>query len=370
MKQDKQRLANKPFGEIVSDGFRLFFQTYSKIIIPFALFYIAYIIVSVFLLGALQANLYDLYIAESALIDRYNANPFEAVLQFSDQEYSAIQPYVNMNLLIAFLDGIILGVFTALSLCTVSSFLYKTHMEENPSFSDEFISSFNSKLLIVVLVLGVGVSVCFGYSLFLMIPGIIIFCFFIFLVYTYNMKDVDRPFMESRLSPSGNYIKIIGVFLLAQLIFSLFDLITIVIRIFIWNVNPVDYTYWYTPAGGMNFGMIITRDIVYSIITILISPLFICLLTPVFAVAKAQKDIGYRRKKQQYMSWGTQYERQPASGQRAYEPERGYSQFPATRTRAQPQSGFYCPFCGTLIRSPKKFCPNCGETVDFKGARR
>ncbi|MCK4781179.1 MAG: zinc-ribbon domain-containing protein, partial [Candidatus Lokiarchaeota archaeon] len=24
---------------------------------------------------------------------------------------------------------------------------------------------------------------------------------------------------------------------------------------------------------------------------------------------------------------------------------------------------FYCPFCGTLIQTPKKFCPKCGENL-------
>jgi len=28
-------------------------------------------------------------------------------------------------------------------------------------------------------------------------------------------------------------------------------------------------------------------------------------------------------------------------------------------------SGMYCPFCGGLIKTPKKFCPNCGESLEF-----
>jgi hypothetical protein len=28
-------------------------------------------------------------------------------------------------------------------------------------------------------------------------------------------------------------------------------------------------------------------------------------------------------------------------------------------------SSFYCPFCGVNIKTPKKFCPNCGESLEF-----
>ncbi|MEJ2250170.1 MAG: S8 family serine peptidase, partial [Candidatus Lokiarchaeota archaeon] len=28
-------------------------------------------------------------------------------------------------------------------------------------------------------------------------------------------------------------------------------------------------------------------------------------------------------------------------------------------------SAFYCPFCGVQLRSPKKFCPNCGKSLEF-----
>jgi rubrerythrin len=26
---------------------------------------------------------------------------------------------------------------------------------------------------------------------------------------------------------------------------------------------------------------------------------------------------------------------------------------------------FYCPFCGKALDSPKKYCPRCGENIEF-----
>ena len=30
-----------------------------------------------------------------------------------------------------------------------------------------------------------------------------------------------------------------------------------------------------------------------------------------------------------------------------------------------PEAGFYCPFCGGVIKTPKRFCPHCGESLMF-----
>jgi len=47
----------------------------------------------------------------------------------------------------------------------------------------------------------------------------------------------------------------------------------------------------------------------------------------------------------------------------SYEPQEQAYVTPESPSEIGP--GMYCPFCGALIKTPKKFCPNCGESLEF-----
>jgi len=85
--------------------------------------------------------------------------------------------------------------------------------------------------------------------------------------------------------------------------------------------------------------MIILYQILLNLANILLAPLFICLLTVIFASLKAKKDLGVKY-------------------QRSY-----YSVREEPTLISQNEGRFYCPYCGVLIHSLKKFCPRCGENL-------
>ena len=108
--------------------------------------------------------------------------------------------------------------------------------------------------------------------------------------------------------------------------------------------------------------MLILYNILYSIVDIILAPLFICLLTVLFSSLKAKKDLGVQF-------------------QQAYQPSRDiyqesyrilrqepYRDIETEETTSIPEIGIknrlYCPYCGTLIKTPKKFCSNCGESLE------
>ncbi|MFX0071625.1 MAG: hypothetical protein ACFFAO_11090, partial [Candidatus Hermodarchaeota archaeon] len=282
----KQQLAEKSFVEILKDGFRLFIKTYLVIILPMMFFYICYIVLRALILTDLIWHGFILRERADYVINQYAKNPNSV----SEQEYDIVVQSYLFQTLIGFLDLLILAVLTVIALCSVSSFLYKTYLNKNPNFKEEFKNSFNKSLFKVVLLIGLGFSL--GWNIF-WIPGIIIGVLFIFFVYTYNMENIKRPVREARLiSGAGNhsYLKVLGIFAISFLIINTINFIYTLILVTVRPVNSATLISWYNPATR-NYGMIILYELTNNLITILFTPLLVCLLTPLFVSLKAQKEI-------------------------------------------------------------------------------
>jgi hypothetical protein len=150
------------------------------------------------------------------------------------------------------------------------------------------------------------------------------------------MKEVEHPISEARRISKGNFWKILGMFVFNVVFIFIFRFIfEIILDIFL---NPIPDS-WFAP-NTRNYGMIILYQILVNLIDIILAPLFICLLTALFASLKAKKDLGF-------------------SPQIQYTVQETHSQQP------QVEDHFYCPFCGYEMKAPKKFCPNCGEKFSF-----
>jgi len=262
-------------------------------------------------------------------------------------------------------EGIIGAVFTAIAICSVSSFLYKKYVHGFADFGKELKNAFNKKMLLVIVILGFCVPA--GTFFLLFIPGIAIFYYYIFFVQTYNMKDVLNPTKETRSIAKGNFLKIIGVFVASVIITSIINIPVQYILDLIWNVNTTIYLTWLNPIS-QNYVLLFLYRLSYDIVGILLAPLFICILTTLFASSKARYDLGYQ--KRSYLSQRPRYR-----GDEEYTP---YSSYPrSSETYAKPndvetatkvpeiKEGMYCPFCGVHIKTPRRFCMGCGESLKF-----
>ena len=190
--------------------------------------------------------------------------------------------------------------------------------------------------------------------------------FFIFLVFTYNIKECQNPISEARNIARGVFWKIIGVFLVNIIVISLFRFVFTLIVDTLLNANSPNFialvNSWYAPATR-NFGMIILYQIIYSLIDIIFAPLFICLLTTLFTASKAKKEL--RTKYQvSYSPVRKDFEESFQYPSQKFQDTKMQEKSAATQD-IQIQGRFYCPFCGNLIQSPKKFCPKCGEALEF-----
>ncbi|MFX1322634.1 MAG: zinc ribbon domain-containing protein [Promethearchaeota archaeon] len=358
MEVDQQRLAiiaNKRFGDILREGFKLFSNSYGYIILPLMMFSIISIILQVFLLTDLEWRVNELDVSVTQIMENLGES------DLTESDWNLLLKYLLMYFALIFLNNLIAGmgvggIITTIAMCSVSTFLYKKYVQGEADFMSSFKSSFNAKMLLVILIIGIFIPI--GTFLFF-IPAVIIYGFFIFLIFTYNMKDIDKPTSRARFFAKGAFWKLIGVFVINFLILATINMIytTIIDSIIEINVDSTTfsdmYNSWYDPATR-NFGMIILYQILYSIVDILFAPLFICLLTSLFATTKAKKDLGYDYRREAYpISIGYQ---------EPYTPE-SYEEVPSYGIPLK--EGFYCPFCGHHIKSPKKFCPKCGEDISF-----
>ncbi len=355
--QNLIHLANKSFGDVLRDGFRLFSQNYKILILPLALFQILLIILNVLLLTDL--NWY---------IDSLDVNPqaiLNALLESTEVDPEAIRTlmtYMGLTLLSSFLQNLIGAIIITIAMCSVSNYVYKKYINEDVSFKDSFKLAFNKKILLVILILGICLPASF---LMFYIPALFIFSFFIFSVFTYNMKTDKNLLSEARAIAKGNFWKIISVFIINFIIIlSIGYIFNFILNIFIGNFSPGfsdTYASWKEPSTR-NYGGLILIDILYSIIDIILAPLFICLLTALFSSSKAKKEL-----KTQYPS---EYYPTRDIYQESYKILRKepYQAVDTEETIIQPEMGkegsLYCPYCGTLITTPKRFCPKCGENLE------
>lgn len=285
--QQKVSLASMNFSEVLSDGLKLFFQSYKTIILPLAFFQVLLIILDVFLLTDLWLYNESLAVSVTEILEN-----FTVTNTLTESEINVIFYYFAMFWVTLFLQNLIGAIVITIAMCSISNYVYKKYMNESVSFIQSFRLAFNKNMIIPILIFGICLPVS---SLILYFPAFILFGFYIFLVFTYNKKENENSFSKARAIAKGAFRKIIGVFIINFLIIVIISSIfTFCINALLDTILPtfnVIRNIWYNPATR-NYGMIILLNLLYSLIDILFAPLFICLLTALFSNLKAKKELG------------------------------------------------------------------------------
>jgi len=329
--QGMLNIINKRFSDILSDGFKLFLRYYKTLILPLAIFQILVITFNILLLTDLKVYLDSLGVSFLDILDKIGEST-----PLTDGEWNLFSTFFLLNFVLIFLQNLVGAIIITIAMCSVCNYLYNKQMQIDVSFFSSFKSAFNKKIFIVILILGIFLPLG---SFLLMFPSIIIFAFFIFIVFTYNIVGVEKPISEARTIARGAFWKIMGIFI--------FSFVFILVSSSIYNtvlnlfLNPssaifsLDYNLW---LSTKNYPMLILYQILINLIEIILAPLFICLLTSLFVTLKARKDLGLK------------YQR---------------TREPIHTGIEQELPRIYCPYCGVLIHSIKKFCPRCGENLSF-----
>ena len=349
--QTLQRFAYKSFGGVLSDGYVLFAKNWLKIIGPMAFFSIISIILKNLLLPDLVWNLNLLEPQVNAILNKYDIDPNS----ITGADIQILLRFIALFFGSLILGGIIGAFFTVIAMCSISNYLFKRYRGLDTNFNKELKLSFNSKLIIVALLIGVVVPL----TCLLLIPGLILFGFFIFSVFTYHNDNGKNPLKEARFIEKGSFWKIIGVFFITIIIIFTLNFFFQMVLGFIIPIDEITYLSWYNPSSR-NYGMIILYDFLYNnFFNILLSPLFICFLTVLYTSSKAKK-VAISQYREQPVSMKYRYSEPVIS--RLYsdkmEPEK-------PRLDHKFNSGLYCPFCGKFMEKKLEKCPYCNELLDF-----
>ncbi len=383
-------LANKSFSDIIGEGFKLFIKIYIKIILPLALFQVLIIILNVFLLTDFKLFVSSRESNYFELIENLGAGTIPTEIEI---EMRTIVFYFFLILTQSFLQNLIGAIIITIAMCSVSKYTYNKYTGEDISIKESFKSLFNKKILLVLLIIGVFLPLT---TFLLSVPGIFIYSFFIFLVFTYNMEEKNdeieslidvpepeevkgytndrsnythskktyNPIKEARAISKGAFWKIIGVFVINLFLILIIRLIFNSAVSFFLNSGPLslgeEINNWEDPATR-NYGMLILYQILISLIDIIFAPLFICLLTALFSSMKARKDLGHKYQQGYYPARDYYKEALPESRQELYKIYEDVEGTPPSEIEIKGR--LYCPYCGFLITSPKKFCPKCGESL-------
>ena len=338
-----ERYSNKRFSEVLSEGFRLFGKNYLTLIIPLSLF----LLISLIIKNLLVADIFWQSLQMTPAIEIIINKDPSAI---TNADLSIMMEYLALTLYSGFINGFIISIFNVLSMCLVSNYLYNKFIGNETNFFSEFKKAINGKLIFVILLLGVGISIG---SFLLYIPSIIIMGYYSFYIFTYNSDDSNQPTKYARDIARNSFWKIIGVFIVNNLIIAVIDFFfqLFIGDLFIQFYNPS----WYNPSTK-NFGMIFLYDLRYHIVELIFTPLFICLLTSLYVSLKGRKETS--------VQYQTSYDQTPQSYGSPYRDES--SSIKSINGVDKPGSGLYCPFCGQFMKTKRKFCPHCGEQFNFE----
>ncbi len=338
-----ERYSNKRFSEVLSEGFRFFGKNYLTLFLPLGLF----LLISLIIKNILIADI----VWQSILI----TPAIEVILDMdpsamTNVELDLIMEYLALSLFSGFINTFIITIFNIIAMCLVSNYLYNRFIGNETKFFSEFKKAINIKLISVILLLGVGISIG---SFLLYIPSIIIFGYYAFYVFTYNSGDSNQPLKDAREIARKYFWKIIGVFIVSNLIISIIDFF---FQLFIGDFLIQFYqTSWYNPSTR-NYGMIILYDLLYYIVELIFAPLFICLLTSLYVTLKTRKET--------FIQYQPSYDQTPQSYGTPYRDES--SSIKSINAADKLESGLYCPFCGQFVKSQRQYCPHCGEQFNFE----
>ena len=336
--QNLERFANKRFSEVLSAGFSFFGKNWAKLLIPFA----SFLIISMILKNLLIADLnWQSIILTSELNLILQKDPAE----ITELDLSIMIEYLSISYIILFLDGLMRTLFGVFSMCLFGSYVYKKFKGASPPLLTEIKETFNGKIIIVLLLLGLGVSLG---AFLIYIPSIIIIGFYSFLIFTYSSRNLENPVKSARNTARGSFWKIIAVFFISNLVIWGVGLVYHLIIDNFLVVSQNTYNSWFNPTTR-NFGMIFSYNFFNELMDYVFSPLFVCLLCSLYVHISVGKNYSYdiSQRNMQYS-----YEKQ----------SREYNDITDKLTK----KGLYCPFCGTYMTQRKQYCPNCGEQLNFE----
>lgn len=270
---------HKKYSTLIVDGFRLYRKNFKNLVLTWLVFKAIYNLLYVLILTDL----------------RYHFAIFNIPTLF----YRIIKYSITWGL----------GLIGVIQVCSTSSFLFKYYTLVDIKFMDDFRRGINSRLkypifisIIFFIIFGVILDLnhiiiallesglsgfdfvitiqIISWSIFFI--SLIISSIFIFVRYTYNIKDIERPIYKARSLTKGIFWKIVLILLIdAAIVLVISFLWSLFNQFLVLTVFQDIYIEAYLPPS--NYVFIFLYRMFYNLPTIILGSLGVCLITPLFA---------------------------------------------------------------------------------------
>ena len=271
MDEIENEIINKSYTQLISDGFKLYAHNFLKLVLVWLVFTSLTILIDVFIV--------------SYLTSRY---------------FSSIALYIFFSLV----GSVILSVISVITMCSVSIYLFEDYLQKDPDFNESFKNAFNERIkypMIVFIIINLigdsmmviwfimEVHVGISLSLFLIniifivigIITIIIWTYYIFSIFTYNIEEIEKPLNKAMDITKGSFWKVLIILLIPTLIILFARTLFALIFGLIFYGGATDPGDPGDPSRQLE-GFFLLRNFFISIPIILFGSLGICLLTPLF----------------------------------------------------------------------------------------
>jgi len=312
MKLTKDDILSKNFFQLLIDGFKLFLKS-ALIIIPFFFCF----------------NIIPIFINSFLLADFKGENVLYFAFGFLFEDFFEI---------------LCIRTFLVVAFCPIAIYFYEKYTKVDTSFTQSFKKAINYKIFFVWLMYAVIIPILYYtfyfvvllvlvlsfYSieslvLFLIsrVVDVLLTSFFIYMVFTYSIRDKNSTFSKTKVYRQGSYFKILIILGIYVVIIEVFKF---VLNLF-WNPTFSEVYSWYD-INNRRYDLIILNNFILSFPVLILGTVQIALLTPLFANQVAKK-------------------------QHVFEVD----------VVGSGREMIYCQHCGKLIKTDEKFCLYCGKII-------
>ncbi|MHA1350587.1 MAG: hypothetical protein ACTSPZ_07100 [Promethearchaeota archaeon] len=151
MYQRRKNVSNKRFKDIISEGFYLFSKSYKTLIIPLSLIFILLIVIKNLLVTDLNLQLNLITPAIEVIIQKDPS-------ALNNTDFNVMIEYFALIIGTEFLNNLASSVFNVFAMCLVSNYLFNKFSGSPSNFSTDLKNAVNGRLLLVILLLGVGIA--------------------------------------------------------------------------------------------------------------------------------------------------------------------------------------------------------------------
>jgi len=277
-------ILTKSYIQLIIDGFKLFLKSYGHLILVFIIF----IIISNLLITFAMADL-RWFLSTELFIG-----------------------YLIYNLI----ESIVFLIFFFLATCSSSIYIFKKYNNRNPNFVNDFKQALNLRLIAVLLIFAVLIPliqyffIFFPFNpitaiLYLLNPSqtiydislyifyavleITISSYFIFMIFTYSIKENISMYRKARSLSRGSNLQIFSIILFYFILMELMGFVFTSGFHNLFDISQISIFVIYDP-NNRDYGLILFYQFFTSIPSIIFGPLLICLLTPLFTSQLIKKS--------------------------------------------------------------------------------